>query len=62
MGLPVAADFDGKPQVELFQKSFLEDYPLQTITSWGAPTDGQAIASDDDEALIEELKALGYLD
>ena len=62
MGLPVAADFDGRPRIELFQNGFLEDYPLQTIASWGAPTDGQAIASDDDEALIEELKALGYLD
>ncbi len=62
MGLPVAQDFDGTPRLELFQKEFLHNHPPQSISTWGTSKQGQPLASDEDEALIEELKALGYLE
>ena len=62
MGLPVAQDFDGKPQLALFQKEFLYEHPPQSISTWGTSKQGKPLASDEDEALIEELKALGYLE
>jgi len=62
MGLPVAEDFDGTARLELFHKRFLHDHPPRSITSWGQRQPGEASTSDQDAALVEELKALGYLE
>jgi len=62
MGLPVARDFDGTAQLGLFQRSFLDRHPPQSISTWGASEQGTPVASEVDESLIEELKALGYLE
>jgi predicted AlkP superfamily phosphohydrolase/phosphomutase len=62
MGLPVAQDFDGEPRLELFEKRFLHQHPPRSISTWGTSKQGKPLASDEDEALIEELKALGYLE
>ncbi len=62
MGLPVAKDFDGTARLELFEKSFLQSHPPKSISTWGTSEPGEPMASEVDEALIEELKALGYLE
>jgi predicted AlkP superfamily phosphohydrolase/phosphomutase len=62
MGLPTAESFDGQARLELFRESFRRRHPLHTIPTWGAPRDGQGTASAVDQAIIEELAALGYIE
>jgi predicted AlkP superfamily phosphohydrolase/phosphomutase len=62
LSLPVAQDFDGRPQAELFRREFRRRNPVQTIPSWGTREPGEALSSQADTELLEELRALGYLD
>ena len=62
LGLPVAEDFAGRAWVELFDEDFRGRHPLRTIASWGAEDEGFASPSTHDQQLIDELRALGYLD
>ncbi len=62
MTLPIAQDFDGRPWTELFQGDFRRRHPVRTIPSWGSRESGEALESEADEELLEELRALGYLD
>ena len=62
LGLPVAQDFDGRPRTELFTHEFRRTHPVRTIESWGTRETGTATTSEADEQLMEELRALGYLD
>jgi predicted AlkP superfamily phosphohydrolase/phosphomutase len=61
LGLPVARDFAGRPRVELFRAAFRERHPLQEIPTWGKRRASGPTASAADEKLVEELRALGYL-
>jgi len=62
IGLPVAEDFAGRALTELFTDAFRTTHPLQTIPTWGAPTEGEGRASDIDEELLDQLRALGYIE
>jgi len=62
LGLPVAEDFDGKARTRLFRAEFRETHPLRTVPSWGEAEVGLATASEIDEELKDELRALGYID
>lgn len=62
MALPTAESFDGKARVELFRNGFRRRHPLHTIPTWGEPRDGEGTASAVDEAIIEQLAALGYIE
>ncbi len=62
LGLPVAEDFDGKVRKLLFRKEFRERHPLISIPTWGEIEPGEAAASEIDEELKKELRALGYID
>jgi len=62
MNLPIAQDFDGRPQTDLFRAEFRRRHPVHTIATWGVREPGEAITSEVDDELIEELRALGYLD
>jgi predicted AlkP superfamily phosphohydrolase/phosphomutase len=62
LNLPIAEDFDGKARVGLFNPEFRAANPLTTIPTWGKAKEGSATASDIDTELVEELRALGYLD
>lgn len=62
LGLPIAQDFDGRPQTDLFARRFRQLHPVKTIPTWGTRESGSALASAVDEELLEELRALGYLD
>jgi predicted AlkP superfamily phosphohydrolase/phosphomutase len=62
IGLPVGEDFAGRARTELFTESFRTTHSLQTIPTWGAPTEGENRASDVDEELLDQLRALGYID
>lgn len=61
LGLPVAEDFAGKPRIDLFKRDLQERNPVRTIPSWGKRQGSGARTSAEDEKLLEELRALGYL-
>ncbi len=61
LGLPVAESFAGKPRTDLFTEEFREDHPVRTIRSWGKRKSAGARTSKEDEKLLEELRALGYI-
>ncbi len=61
LGLPVAESFAGKPRPDLFSEEFREAYPVRTIPSWGKRKSAGARTSKEDEKLLEELRALGYI-
>lgn len=62
LGLPVAKNFAGHARTELFNDIFRDAYPLRTIAAWDIERDGFVTMSKEDEALVRELGALGYLD
>jgi len=62
IGLPVAEDFAGRARTELFTGPFRDTHPLQTIPTWGKPTEGVGRSSDVDEELVDQLRALGYIE
>lgn len=61
LGLPVAENFAGKARTDLFTASFREAHPLHTIHTWGTRRSRGARTSKEDEKLLEEAGALGYL-
>jgi predicted AlkP superfamily phosphohydrolase/phosphomutase len=62
IGLPVANDFAGRAMIELFSERFRESHPVQTIPTWGEPIEGENRASEVDEELVDQLRALGYIE
>ncbi|MFL6194531.1 MAG: alkaline phosphatase family protein [Thermoanaerobaculia bacterium] len=62
LGLPVAEDFAGKPRTALFGEEFRRAHPVRTIRSWGKRDgSGTARTSKADEALLNDLRSLGYI-
>jgi predicted AlkP superfamily phosphohydrolase/phosphomutase len=62
LGLPVAEGFAGRPWTELFRAEYRQAHPVRTIRSWGVRRAAGARRTDTDAKLLEELRALGYLD
>jgi len=62
LGLPVAEDFAGQPRTDLFDEAFQSSHPLRTVRTWGVREEGgKARSSKADEDLLNELRALGYI-
>jgi predicted AlkP superfamily phosphohydrolase/phosphomutase len=63
LGLPVAEDFAGQPRTALFDADFRRSRPLRKIRTWGTrgAEGGKAKASEADQKLLDELRALGYI-
>ncbi|MBZ0267017.1 hypothetical protein K8I85_02575, partial [bacterium] len=63
LGAPVGRDMEGVPLVRLLQGDWSAQHPVRYVTSYGLleATEGEAIATDADERIREELRALGYL-
>ncbi len=61
MDLPVAEGFVGRPWTELFRTEYREAHPVRKIRSWGVRRAAGARTSGADEKLLDELRALGYL-
>ena len=62
LGLPVADDFAGRVRMELFTERFRDSHELVSIPTWGMTRDGHSLPSAVDEEILQELRALGYLD
>jgi predicted AlkP superfamily phosphohydrolase/phosphomutase len=62
LGLPVAEDFAGKPRMDLFDEELRRSQPLRSVRTWGVREEGgKARSSKADEDLLNELRALGYI-
>jgi predicted AlkP superfamily phosphohydrolase/phosphomutase len=66
LGLPVADDFDGSPELDLFTEAFRRAHPVESIASWeqeaSRARDDAPVASPVDAEILERLRSLGYLD
>jgi predicted AlkP superfamily phosphohydrolase/phosphomutase len=65
LGLPVGDDFAGRAWTELFAEPFRRRHNLRTVASWQPALDrgeSRVTRSAEDEALLEELGALGYIE
>ena len=63
MGLAVADDMAGSAQVQLFKPEFRAANPLKTVVTYGAKGSGKASqTTDEDEAVLEQLRQLGYIE
>ena len=62
IGLPVADDFAGRARAEIFTAAFRRAHPLQAIPTWGERSGGENRSSDVDEELVDQLRALGYIE
>lgn len=61
LALPTGEDMDGHVYDWLFTDEFRAAHPARSIASWGAQREGDALSSEVDEDIIQDLKALGYL-
>lgn len=62
LGLPIAEDFAGHVSSDLFRESFRARHPRRTIDTWGTLDERETVRSPADAELMDELRALGYLD
>jgi len=62
LGIPVARDFDGRVLTGLFEKGYLENNPVQWIPTYGVRAiDADLTTTGGDERVLDELRALGYI-
>jgi Type I phosphodiesterase / nucleotide pyrophosphatase len=65
LGLPVAADLEGRPRMDLVEPAFRDSHPPLPISTWESADRGQGSEGDRageiDEGEVERLRALGYL-
>lgn len=64
MGLPVASDLDGRTLLEVFTPKFLNQHPIRYIETYETEERAEQVAmeSEVDDAVLERLKALGYIE
>ena len=69
MGLPVPSDMDGRVLTEILTAASLHDHPVVSSAPLGRwPNEHEAVyqgvdaSADDDEVVLDRLRALGYLD
>jgi hypothetical protein len=62
LGLPVGADMNGQARTALYTKAFQDAHPLTTIPSWGQGADGKVMKTDSDDAYMDQLRKLGYVE
>lgn len=62
MGLPVARDMEGTPAMGLFTESFKAANPVQYVDSYGTKDAMISATTTEDEALLQQLRELGYLE
>ena len=61
-GLPAAEDFTDRARTELFNEEFSNAVHLRAVRTWGMRAEGEDRASEVDEELVDQLRALGYTD
>jgi len=63
MGLPVAEDADGRPDLDIFAPQFLKTHPPHFISSYGSRSDVSRpdVPEDVEDSIRDELESLGYI-
>jgi len=63
LGAPAGRDMEGVVLVDLFESAWRKTHPVRYVASYGTREDAteDAISSDVDEQIREELRALGYI-
>jgi MFS family permease len=61
LGLPRSRELDGRVLEEALTAPFREAHPVRTVDSYGGRAVGRPTDSGFDRAMLEELKALGYI-
>ncbi|MDP6802464.1 MAG: alkaline phosphatase family protein [Gemmatimonadota bacterium] len=63
LGAPAAADMEGVVLTDLFTEAWAEEHGVRMVESYGARDSAttEGIATDADERIREELRALGYI-
>jgi arylsulfatase A-like enzyme len=62
LGLPLSEELMGGPLTEAFDEQFVAEHEPVKVASYGERETTPGMASPADEALMEQLKALGYVD
>lgn len=62
LGLPYGEDMAGRPFEALFTESYLAEHPVRSDASVGAAVEQVQTESEDDQAVLDELRALGYIE
>jgi hypothetical protein len=70
LGLPISEELQGRVLTECIEESFLQRYPIRKIPSYGIKSFDKRILNamrsgederDADKKLIENMRALGYM-
>lgn len=61
LGLPRSREMDGRVLESAFTPAFRAAHPVRTVDSYGSRAAGRPTESRFDEAMLEELRALGYI-
>ncbi len=62
LDLPLSEELAGSPITDAFDSDFVAAHPPRMIPSYGARQTGTSMPSDEDDRMIESLKALGYIE
>lgn len=61
LGLPRSLEMDGRVLESAFSPAFRSAHPVRTVDSYGTRSAGRPTESRFDEAMLEELRSLGYI-
>ena len=62
LGLPVPMDTAGRAFIELYSPAFQSANPMKTIDTYGTRDASNATATTEDDAVLDQLKMLGYIE
>ncbi len=62
LGLAVPTDSAGRAYLELFTPAFQAANPMKTVPTYGARNSNNASATTEDDAVLEQLRMLGYIE
>jgi hypothetical protein len=62
LGLPLSEELPGRPLVEAFDEEFVDAWPVSRVASYGERPSEPLERSPTDEAMLESLRSLGYIE
>ena len=62
LGLPVAKDSAGKAWTNLYTSAYQTKFPLKTVPSYGVRKSSGPTSSEDQDAMLQQLRELGYIE
>jgi hypothetical protein len=62
LGLPLSEELPGRPLVEAFDEELVAAWPVSRVASYGERPSEPLERSPTDEAMLESLRSLGYIE